>query len=174
MKKILFTIALIGATFGAFANQYTNIKPAQAPKQAAPTAVQWQGANKKALAEAVSCMTICSLIASDKSMADLLAKVQGAYLTDPIVATQIMEISHKVMCNECPKAAAVRVRWITALITAAKTSTDMYRTIFFLDQLRWCGRKSDIKAVNEIGAANNSKAVKDFAAMVVRELQNVK
>ncbi len=173
MKKILFTVALIGSTLGVFANQYTNIKPTAAPKQAAPTAVHWQNVNQKALDEALSCKTISGLVATDKSMADLLAKVQGAYLTEPIVATQIMEISHKVMCNKCPKAAGVRVRWVAALLSAAKSSTDIYRTTFFLDQLRWCGRKSDVKAINAIAAASNSKAIKDFAAMVIRELNTV-
>jgi hypothetical protein len=80
-----------------------------------------------------------------------------------------MEICHKVMCTKCEKAPKCRERWVAQLVKAAETSTDSYRTTFFLDQLRWCGRKADVKAVLAIGE-KGCKAVKDFSEMVAREL----
>ena len=168
MKKLLLAVVLVASVFSVRAD-YNDIKPGETSAKAAPTAVVWQGKNAKKLAEAVDCKTIAKLVETDESMAALLAKVKGAYKTDPIVATQIMEISHKVMCVKCEKAPKCRERWVAQLIKAAETSTDSYRTTFFLDQRRWCGRKSDVKAVLAIGAKGD-KAVKDFSGMVAREL----
>ena len=169
MKKLLLAVVVAASVFAVRAD-YNDIKPEETSKKAAPTAVVWQGDNAKKLAAAVDCKTIAKLVETDESMAALLAKVKGAYKTDPIVATQIMEISHKVMCTKCEKAPKCRERWVAQLIKAAETSTDSYRTTFFLDQLRWCGRKADVKAVLAIGA-KGCKAVKDFSGMVARELE---
>jgi hypothetical protein len=168
MKKLFLAVVLAASAVAARADAY-DIKPGEASAKAAPTAVIWQGDNAKKLAAAVDCKTIAKLVETDESMAALLAKVKGAYKTDPIVATQIMEISHKVMCTKCEKAPKCRERWVAQLVKAAETSTDSYRTTFFLDQLRWCGRKADVKAVLAIGE-KGCKAVKDFSEMVAREL----
>jgi hypothetical protein len=169
MKKLFLAVVLAASAVAARADAY-DIKPGEASAKAAPTAVVWQGDNAKKLAAAVDCKTIAKLVETDESMAALLAKVKGAYKTDPIVATQIMEISHKVMCTKCEKAPKCRERWVAQLVKAAETSTDSYRTTFFLDQLRWCATKDEIPAIKEIAAKFSDKGVSSIAEMAVKEL----
>ena len=135
-----------------------------------PTSAQWEEKNRAALAEATKPEVLVKFVESEKAAANLLAQVKAHYQTDCIAARQIAAVTQLVMCQKCPKAPGYRKIWTTALLKAAQESTNAYRTIFFLDQLRWCGRKSDVKAVLAIGAKGD-KAVKDFSGMVARELE---
>ena len=93
-----------------------------------------------------------------------------------MVATKVHAISQLVMKPGCARqkkccAAKCRDLWTAALLKAAKSSADPYRTMFFLDQLRWCGKASQAAEIKALGAAADAREVKDFAAMVVRELE---
>ena len=57
-----------------------------------------------------------------------------------------------------------------ALLRAAQASQETYRTLFLLDQLRWCGKDDQAAAVRRLGETTKDAAVKAFAAMVAREL----
>lgn len=151
-------------------NPYANYGEAMKPVAGLPMAVEWQPANADAIAEATSSDALAQVAESDESMAALLAKVGPAYKTDPLAATQIAALTQKAMCQKCPKAKDIRVRWTQALLDAAQKSTDSYATLFFLDQLRWCGCPSQSAAVLALGVESGDKAVADFAALVAREL----
>ena len=99
------------------------------------------------------------------------AEVKPAYATDPMAATRIAAVTQLVMCPKCDKAPAGRAVWTAALIKAAEASTDSYRTMFLLDQLRWCGKPEQADRILMIGAKAKDPAVKEFAAWTVRELR---
>lgn len=151
-------------------NPYANYGSAMKSNKNWPMAVEWQGSNSKAIKEATSCKAL-KAIASDRAKMDaLLAKVKEAYRTSPLDSTQIAAITQFVMCKKNPDAPKMRSRWIAAILQAAKNAPDAYRKLFFFDQLRWCGRKGDIKAIKNIAKASGDKAVQDFAEMVAKEL----
>ena len=143
MKKIL-VFALAVAAMAAAKADYNDIKPGS-PEAKAPTAVAWQNANAKAIAEATSCETLAALAATPSASRILLAKLRGAYATDPMVMTQVGALSQWVMEADCPFAfwrpsrAAARKVWVRALIEAAETAADDDIKTICLDQLRWCG-----------------------------------
>lgn len=152
-------------------NPYAEYGKAMASEKGFKMAVEWQAENAEALEKATSCETLEKLAGTGEAMDALLAKVAGAYGTDPIVATQIAAVTARSMCTKCPKAPAVRDRWTAALLKAARESKDDYRAMFFLDQLRWCGKPGDAAEVRKIGE-NAPKAVKEFAALVAGELES--
>ena len=179
MKKTLLTLAATLAMASFVNNQaladkdpnpYTSYGAAMRAEKDHPSAVTWQGANKAAIDAATSREAIAKLVASKESMAALLAKVKPNYATDPVVSTQIAAISQKVMCTKCPKAPKCRDLWTAELISAAKASGDAYVKMYFLDQLRWCGKPCQADAVRAIGKDSGDKAVADFADMVAKEM----
>ena len=179
MKKILiglFAAAVLAgcATKNAVRDEY-DIKPAET-SEAAPTAVEWENANDKTLTAETAPEALCRYLKSPAAADALLAEVKGAYKTDPMVATKVHAIGQLVMSPNCrlkKKCCSARCRdlWTAALLKAAKSSTDAYRTMFFLDQLRWCGKASQAAEVKAVGVASDAREVKDFAAMVARELE---
>ena len=135
-------------------------------------AVEWQsGENEARLANETTSEALAPFVQSEEAALKLLAEVKGAYDTDPFVATKIGAISQFVMCTKCPKMPKCRWRWTTALLTAAKESTDSYRTNFFLDQLRWCGHKAEASEIRAIAKKAECKGVRDFANQVAKELK---
>ena len=177
MKKIL-VFALAVAAMAAAKADYNDIKPGS-PEAKAPTAVAWQNANAKAIAEATSCETLAALAATPSASRILLAKLRGAYATDPMVMTQIGALSQWVMEADCPFAfwrpsrAAARKVWVRALIEAAETAADDDIKTICLDQLRWCGCpcRRLVARIYGVGCASGNKAIEDFAALVARELE---
>ena len=155
-------------------NPYASYSAGMASDKAHPMAYEWQKTNEDDIENATDNSVIESLFESDESIAALLAKVGPAYTTDPLVATQIAAISQRVMCTKCPKTPVMRTRWTAALLEAARTSKDEYRTLFFLDQLRWCAYCDEAGKIRAIGAASGKKSVMEFADMVARELDSVK
>jgi len=155
-------------------NPFTNYDVAMRPVKGSPMAVEWQAAAAKDIEKATSCEVVARLTADRAAMDSLLANVDKAYATNPMVATQIAAISQKAMCSKCPKAPAMRKMWTAALYDAASKPKSEYAALFCLDQLRWCGYPEQAKDVRKLGAASKSKAVKDFAEMVAKELDAAK
>ena len=154
----------------ADANPYANYDAAMRSVKGKMMAVEWQAANSNVLAKATSRETLSGILADDKAVASLLAVVNEPYKANPVALTQIAAISQLVMCPKCDKAPKCRWKWTAALVKAAKEAKTPYATMFFLDQLRWCGHVEEAKAVREIGAASSDRAVKDFSKMVADEI----
>ena len=125
-----------------------------------PLAVNWQDAHKAEVAAATKPETLRKFLASDEAARTLLAEVKEAYTTDPIVMIQIGAISQLVMCPRCPDAPALRARWTGALLERIRFSQDVYHVMFCLDQLRWCGRPEDAKALRKLAANWEKRAWK--------------
>jgi hypothetical protein len=151
-------------------NPFATYEACFAPDQMAKSAAEWQKAEAAAIEKATSKEVLAAIVGSDEAIRDLLGKVKDAYATDPIVATQIAAISELVMCTKCDKAPACRARWTAALVDAAVNAPDAYRKMFFLDQLRWCGRAEDKAGILSVAHTSSDAAVREFAVMVMREI----
>lgn len=155
-------------------NPYANYGAAMASTKGMPMAYEWQKANDAAIEKALAPDVLRGFVESDEAAASLLAQVKEAYASDPVVLAQIAAVSQKVMCPTCPEAPKQRARWTAALMKAAKSAPDAYRALFYLDQLRWCGYAGEADDVRAIGEKSGEKSVKDFAALVARELKAAK
>ncbi len=170
MRHLLLALAAAAAlTARAELGKEYDIRPA-ATAGAAPTAVNWQNANDDALASATSPEGLAPILAHPKAADALLARVKPAYQTDPLAAAQIAAASQLVMLPGRVTAPAERELWTGALLRAAQASQETYRTLFLLDQLRWCGKPDQAAAVRRLADASKDGAVKAFAALVAREL----
>jgi len=147
------------------ANAYAGYGEAMASKPNDPMAVEWQAAHASDIEKAVAPKALEADLANPGA---LLAQVKDAYATDPLVATRIAAASQYVMTGA---GAAFRVRWTDALLAAAQAAPDAYRAEYFLDQLRWCGRKEQACAVCRAFGEDERASVRDMAAIVVRELK---
>ena len=143
MKKFLTFSCLLLASSLAFAS-YDDIKPGE-KTAAAPTSVEWENANDKALAAATADDVLAAFVRNEASAKALLANVRGAYLTDSL----------------------------KALVATAEEAKDAYVKQFCLDQLRWCGCDCPclVSRIRALAAKSGDKAVADFAQVVVRELE---
>ena len=148
-------------------NEFASYGPGTASKPGDPSAAEWQAANKDALAKATSDDELICFVRDGASARALLAKVKPNYATDPLVACQIAAVSQFVMR---PGWESARRIWTEALFKSFQTATDDTVRIAYLDQLRWCGCKKHGDAIQVVASACKSKAVRDFAAIVVREL----
>lgn len=158
-------------------NPFANYDEAMASDPDRPMAVEWQGAHLEEIEAATACGELSKIVASEESALAFLAKVRDGYATDPLTAIQIAAISQMVMspkCAACPEAANCRAIWAGALLKSAQFAASAYRKLFFLDQLRWCGRAEDAAAIRELGTLSGDKGVNDFAAFVARELESAK
>ena len=170
MKKMMFAMAAAALAVGCITKDPYDIRP-EGEDDGVPTAVAWQNANDAALEAAMKPQVLAAYVQSAAAADALLAEAKPAYRTDPMVATRIAAVTQLVMCPKCDKAPAGRAVWTAALIKAAGASTDSYRTMFLLDQLRWCGKPEQADRVLAIGAKAKDPAVKEFAAWTVRELR---
>ena len=125
-----------------------------------PLTVNWQDAHKAEVAEATKPEALRRFLASDEAARALLAEVKEAYTTDPIVMIQIGAVSQLVMCPRCPDAPKLRARWTDALLKRIGSSQNVYHVMFCLDQLRWCGRPEDAKALRKLAANWEKRAYK--------------
>ena len=148
-------------------NAYASYGPGTATKAGDPSAAEWQAANKDALAKATSDAELVCFVRDGASASALLAKVKPNYATDPLVASQIAAISQFVMRPGWENARGI---WTEALFKAFQTATDDSVRMAYLEQLRWCGCKKHAGAIQVVASACKSKAVRDFANVVVREL----
>ena len=170
MKKMMFAMAAAALAVGCVTEDPYDIRP-EGEDDGVPTAVAWQNANDAALEAAMKPQVLAAYVQSAAAADALLAEAKPAYRTDPMVATRIAAVTQLVMCPKCDKAPAGRAVWTAALIKAAGASTDSYRTMFLLDQLRWCGKPEQADRVLAIGSKAKDPAVKEFAAWTVRELR---
>ena len=155
-------------------NPFADYGKGMASDKDLPMAVEWHNQNAAALAKETDFKALQQYVMLPKNADDLLAQVKEAYKTDPMVATKIAGVSQIVMCQKWEKAPAAREIWTCALLGAAEKAPDEYRKMFFLDQLRWCGKSAQADKVLAVGQKSGSKAVNDFAVMVAKELKEVK
>ena len=148
-------------------NEFASYGPGTASKAGDPSAAEWQAANKDALAKATSDSELVTFVRDVASARALLAKVKPNYGTDPLVASQIAAISQFVMRSGWESARGV---WANALFDAFRTATDDTVRMAYLEQLRWCGGTKHAGTIQVVASACKSKAVRDFANVVVREL----
>ena len=148
-------------------NEFASYGPGPATKTGDPSAAEWQAANKDALAKATSDNELVCFVRDGASARALLAKVKPNYGTDPLVASQIAAISQFVMRPGWENARGV---WADALFDSFRTATDDTVRMAYLEQLRWCGNKKHALAIQVVASTSPSRAVRDFANVVVREL----
>ena len=148
-------------------NEFASYGPGTASKPGDPSAAEWQAANKDALAKATSDAELVCFVRDGASASALLAQVKPNYATDPLVASQIAAISQFVMR---PGWESARRVWTDALVESFRTATDDTVSMAYLEQLRWCGDKKHAAALTVLSSVRKSKAVRDFAYVVIREL----
>ena len=151
-------------------NPYSDYGLAMSSNKERPMAVEWHNKNAAALEKETNPEALKKYVTLPKNAGDLLALVKPDYGTDAMIAVKIAAVSQLVMCTKWDKAPAAREIWTTELLAAAEKSPDEYRKMFFLDQLRWCGKKTQKDRVLAIGAKSGSKAVADFAKVVATEI----
>lgn len=177
-RKHLTAILAVSASTAFAFNYETLVKNAESTDGKAPISSIWQEQNAKALAEATSKEVIAGFTDSEASAMKLLSAVKPAYVTDPLDAYRIAEVTHWVMVDADASwyefwrehRGTNRRVWTEALIATALGASDDYVKTFCLDQLRWCAFPCQTEQVARIGASGG-KAVRDFAQMVVRELK---
>ena len=148
-------------------NAYASYGPGTATKAGDPSAAEWQAANKDALAKATSDAELICFVRDVASARALLAEVKPNYATDPLKASQIAAVSQFVMRPGWEHARGI---WTEALFKSFQAATDDGVRMAYLEQLRWCGCKKHAGAIQVVASACTSKAVRDFANVVVREL----
>lgn len=168
-QKTVFGVAALVLLSGCLAEKDAyDMKPEASDSTL--TAVEWQTVSDADLAAEMRPEMI-ELCTSSCAVADaFLASVKGAYETGPLTATKIAAVTQAVMDPSAPNAAARRELWRDALLRAAERTADDYRAQFFLEQLRWCGTRADVARVRAVGL-NRGRSVRDFAAVVARELE---
>jgi len=156
-------------------NPYAGYGPAMKPNPQFPMAIEFDVNRRTVLDAATDPDKIAAILACDKAVNDLLLKVKPNYGTCPIAACQIAACSQYVMGSEPWYAfwrtsrCDLRRRWVRALLTFIRESSDDYVREYFLDQLRWCGcPNAGAKALAAVFDA--SPEVRAMAAMVAREL----
>ena len=152
-------------------NPYSDYTLAMADEKDRPMAVVWQNRNDAKLKTELKPEALKAYVMLPKNADDLLAQVKPDYGTDAMVATKIAAVSQLVMCTKWDKAPAAREIWTKALLSAAANAPDEYRKMFFLDQLRWCGKADQSARVLEIGKKSGSKAVSEFAVATATEMR---
>lgn len=160
-----FGCVLMAMAFAGCATQDAyDIRPEE--QDGVQNAVEWQNAHDREIAAATQPQDLAVCVKTAVAADALLAQVGPAYGTDPLVATRIAAVTQFVMAS----GSAGRTVWREALLRAAKASTDDYRTVFFLEQLRWCGSAEDVPAVRALAESSARAGVKSFAAIAAREL----
>ena len=162
-------------------NAFADYGPAMAPVKNDPMAVEWQQTDEAKIAAATTPKALADHVWDAASAEALLAKVQGAYKTDPLTLTVIGAVSQYEAvigrANGCQKrcstpgaAPCQRKIWNMALLAAFRKTKDEYIQTFLLDQLRWCGckcRAKDILALKSNAVSDNVKKFIDWTASEV-------
>lgn len=154
MKRVLVAMALAAAGL-AFAeekkyvdpNPFGDYGPAMKSTAEQPLAANWSLAHDAEIAAATADGVLAAQVADEAAALSLLAKVKGAYASDPIVLTQIAAVTQWVMLPDpwhClfwdgPHAAG-RAVWTAALQKTIDGSKDEYVRVFCRQQLDLCGR----------------------------------
>ena len=156
MMRLLIAAAAALALGAAFAddakkaayvdpNPFAGYGPAMQSTEKDPLAATWSIAHDAEIAAATE-ESVLAAFAADTAAADaLLAKVKGAYETDPVVMTQIAAVTQWVMLPEPfflffwkPSPADGRKVWTDALARRISGSSDGYVRTFCQQQLDLC------------------------------------
>ncbi len=169
MKKIFVAVVLAAATCLAAEQKEKDaydIKPEATKPADAPAAEKWQAQNRAKLAEATKDSVLAAFVKDDASAAALLSEVKPGFQTSPVKAFQIAAVTQYVM----RPGKSGRALWAKHLLAFAAKADKPDVAMFYLDQLRWCGLKSQADEVRGLGKASKEKSVADFAAQVAFEI----
>lgn len=188
MKLKLFALVMTAGALCASAavkdpnekNPFSDYDLGMRPAVGDPMAVEWQDANDAAIAAATTDEALAACVVDEACARALLSKLRGAYASMPLALTRMAAVSQWVMTPEpcwfCfwkPSPAAGRKIWVKALLDKAEQEGDAYIKTFCLDQLRWCAPACPcvICRIEGIAEACDDKNVKEFAALVIREIK---
>ena len=168
MKKIFVVAVLAAATCFAAGKKKDayDIKPGAAKPTDAPASEKWQSQNKAKLAEATKDEVLAAFVKDAASASALLAEVKPGFQTNPMKAFQIAAVTQFVMRPGKPG----RALWTEQLLAFATKADKNDVKMFYIDQLRWCGLKTQAEKVRAIGKASGAKCVAEFAEQVASEL----
>ena len=168
MKKIFIVAVLAAMTCFAAGKKKDayDIKPGAAKATDAPAAEKWQAQNKAKLADATKDEVLAVFVKDAASASALLAEVKPGFQTCPVKAFQIAAVTQYVMLP----GKAGRALWTEQLLAFAEKAEQPDVKMFYIDQLRWCGLKTQAAKVVEIGKASGKKCVQEFAEQVATEL----
>ncbi|MBO7684035.1 MAG: hypothetical protein J6T51_04855 [Kiritimatiellae bacterium] len=168
MKKILMVVVLAAVTCFAAGKKKDayDIKPDAAKPTDAPAAEKWQAQNRAKLADATKDEALAAFVKDKASASALLSEVKPGFQTCPVKAFQIAAVTQYVMLP----GKAGRALWTEQLLAFAAKADAADVKMFYLDQLRWCGLKSQAGKVRGIARASKEKAVVEFAEQVATEL----
>lgn len=169
MKRIFAVTVLAAATCFAAEQKKKDaydIRPEAAKATDAPAAESWQAQNRVKLAEATKDEVLAAFVKDAASAAALLSEVKPGFQTDPMKAFQIAAVTQFVMRPGKPG----RALWTEQLLAFAAKADKNDVKMFYIDQLRWCGLKTQAGKVSAIGKASGAKCVAEFAAQVASEL----
>lgn len=117
----------------------------------------WQlGPGKGALAKINSAWKLNTLKKGETELPKLFAEVKADGM-DPIKATQISALSNYVMTVFGKQ---YRTMYAAELFKAATGAKSEYATVFFLEQLRWCGLASQGAAILKLGETRGGEIKK--------------
>ena len=167
MKKIFVVVVLAAVTCFAAGKKKKDAYDIRPEAAKATYAEKWQSQNRAKLAEATKFETLAAFVKDEASASALLSEVKTGFQTDPLKAFQIAAVTQYVMC---PKQKAGRALWTAQLLAFAAKAEKNDVKMFYLDQLRWCGLKSQAAQVLGIGKASGEKCVLEFAEQIVSEL----
>ncbi|MGN0833564.1 MAG: hypothetical protein ACI4RD_07955 [Kiritimatiellia bacterium] len=154
MKKVLLAMALAAGSLalaeeGKYVdpNPFGDYGPAMRSTAEHPLAVDWSRKHDAEIAAVTADEVLAAQVADAAAAAALLAKLKGAYASDPLVLTQIAAVTQWVMLPDpwyClfwngPHAAG-RAVWTAALQQAIDGAADEYVRVFCRQQLDLCGR----------------------------------
>ena len=165
MLRELGGFVMVLAVAGCATQDAYDIRPDE--NDGVPTAVEWQNAHDREIAAATQPEELSACIKTAEAADALLAQVRSAYETDPLEATKVAAVTQFVMASD----QVGRAIWRKALLGAAEKSSEAYRTMFFLEQIRWCGTIDDVEAVGKISASACDENVREFCSVVIRELR---
>ena len=152
MKNVLLAMALVvgGMALAEEAkyvdpNPFADYGPAMQSTAEHPLAANWSRQHDAEIAAATTDEALAAQVADEASAAALLAKLKGAYASDPLVLTQIAAVTQWVMLPDpwhClfwdgPHAAG-RAVWTAALQKTIDGSKDEYVRVFCRQQLDLC------------------------------------
>lgn len=152
MKNVLLAMALVvgGMALAEEAkyvdpNPFADYGPAMQSTAEHPLAANWSRQHDAEIAAATTDEALAAQVADEASAAALLAKLKGAYASDPLVLTQIAAVTQWVMLPDpwyClfwdgPHAAG-RAVWTAALQKTIDGTKDEYVRIFCRQQLDLC------------------------------------
>lgn len=159
------------AVAGCVTRDAYDIRPEE--NDGVPTAVEWQNAHGQEIVAATQQEELAECVRTQTAADALLAQVKPAYGTDPLVATKIAAVTQFVSSpgdSGCGASCQGRIIWRAALLRAAEKSVDAYRTLYFLEQLRWCGTVDDVEMIKRVTVLSDNKKVSEFSRLVIREL----